>query len=324
MSRVPAISIITPVWNGLPFIKECIESVLSQEFQNWEMIIGDNGSTDGTRAYLEGQTDSRIRIYKHELNRGISGNLNFLFSKANAPLAYILCADDYLQPKGLSHVIAEWSTAGPGVAFIIFSPYIGHSKLRRYSYGVLPKKIGPARSRLAFFLFGNFTGNVSNVSVPVSTVNSAGGFVEHLKTAQDFEMWSKLSKKSDIILSDKNVVFVRQHQGAATHYMTQKGEDYAPLITIYEDLIEQLSIEYERKKLIAYFNCQVSPQYFRTSIKYALFGRFAYMKTVLKTKSPILWNLWRQLLICTPLALSENLREYLGIKWAQNFLNRQK
>ena len=69
-------------------------------------------------------------------------------------------------------------------------------------------------SRLAFFLFGNFTGNLSNVSVKVSVVNSTGGFVEHLKTAQDFEMWHRLSKKNDIILSDnKNVVFVREHTG---------------------------------------------------------------------------------------------------------------
>ena len=42
MPAVPAISILTPVWNGLPYIKECIESVLSQDFQDWEMIIGDN------------------------------------------------------------------------------------------------------------------------------------------------------------------------------------------------------------------------------------------------------------------------------------------
>ena len=52
MSSVPAISILTPVWNGLPYVKECIASVLAQEFQDWELLIGDNGSTDGTREYL--------------------------------------------------------------------------------------------------------------------------------------------------------------------------------------------------------------------------------------------------------------------------------
>ncbi len=324
MSTVPAISIITPVWNGLPYIKECIGSVLAQEFQNWEMLVGDNGSTDGTREYLSGQTDSRIHIYNHKVNLGISGNLNFLFAKATAPLAYILCADDYFHPNGLSYVISEWSSSKPSVVFICFSPDAGDSKLRRYSHSVLPENIPASKSRLAFFLFGNFTGNVSNVSVKVSAVNSTGGFVGHLKTAQDFEMWCRLSKDNDVILSRKNVVYVRRHQAAATNYMTQKGEDYGPLISIYEDLIEQLSIDYERRKLMSYFNTQICSQYFRTAIKYALSGRLTFMKTVLKTKSPILWNVWSQLLICTPLALSENLREYIGIKLARNFMDKDK
>ena len=124
------------------------------------------------------------------------------------------------------------------------------------------------------------------------------------------------------MLSDKDVVFVRQHGESATFYMTQKGEDYAPLIGIYEDLIDQLSVDYKRKQLITYFNSNVCPQYFRTAIKYALAGRFTFMNTVLKAKSSILWNVWAQLLYCTPLALSVNLREYLCIKRAQKFMRQ--
>src|SRR5688500_602576 len=139
MSRIPAISIITPVWNGLPYIKECIGSVLAQEFQNWELLIGDNGSTDGTTDYLATLNDSRIHIYKHEINRGISGNLNFLFSKANAPLAYILCADDCFHSKGLNYVIDEWNSSIESVVFICFSPDAGSCKLKQYAYNTLPK-----------------------------------------------------------------------------------------------------------------------------------------------------------------------------------------
>ena len=320
MSTKPAVSIITPVWNGLPFLKECLRSVLDQNFQNWEMLIGDNGSTDGTSDYLAQQSDPRIQIYKHEFNRGICGNLNFLFTKANAPIAYILCADDYFYPGELNHILEEWGASNPNVAFITFSPDVGHSKLRRYTYNVLPKNIRPAESRLAFFLFGNFTGNLSNVSVKVSAVNDAGGFLEHLKTAGDFEMWCRLSKKNELVISDRNVVFVREHLRAATHYMTQKGEDYAPLIGIYEDLLNQLSSDYSRKELVSYLNTQITPQYFRTGIKYALAGRITFLKTVLKTKSSILWNSWKQFLICTPLSLSESIRENLGIRSAKNFI----
>ena len=235
-----------------------------------------------------------------------------------------MCADDYFHPKGLSDVIDEWASSKPSIAFICFNPNAGNNKLRQYAYSVLPKKYSSNGIKVGVLsLLGNFTGNLSNVSVKVSVVNSTGGFVEHLKTAQDFEMWHRLSKKNDIILSDKkNVVFVREHTGSATHYLTQKGDDYGQLITIYEDLLEQLSIEHKRKKLISYFNTQISSQYFRTAIKHALSGKFTFMKTMLRTKSPLLWNIWSQLFICTPLALSPSLREYLAMKWAQKFYDR--
>ena len=324
MSSVPAISIITPVWNGLPYIKECIASVLAQYFHDWEHLIGDNGSTDGTWEYLQTLSDPRVQIFRHERNLGISGNLNFLFSKATAPIASILCADDYFHPGGLARVVEAWRSANARVAFICFRPESGKSRINQYAYSVLPEKISPDLSPLAFFLFGNFTGNISNVSVKVSAFNSAGGFVNYLKTAQDFHMWYKLARNNEIILTDKKVVYIREHEGSATYYMTRKGDDYIQLLTIYEDLVEQLSNEYDRNSLISYFNMQLSPQYYRTGIKYALSGKFTYLKRVLNAKSSILWDTWKQLLITVPLAIALNFREYLVVQRAKSFIRQSQ
>lgn len=324
MSTTPAISIITPVWNGLPFIKECIASVLAQEFQDWEQLIGDNASTDGTMEYLEGLADPRIHIYTHEKNLGISGNLNFLFANARAPLAYILCADDYFHSGGLTRVIEEWRSSNSNVAFICFRTGTGGSRVNEYAYSILPKKISPEFSPLAFFLFGNFTGNISNVSVRVSALNSTKGFASHLKTAQDFEMWRSLASKSDIVLTEGKVVYSREHEGSASHPHLTKGDAYPQLITIYEVLVEQLSKDYDRKKLIAYFNTKICPQYYRTGIKYALIGKYAYLKLVIKARSSILWNTWKQLLICVPLAIAQDLREYIVVKRAKDFVRQSK
>ena len=79
MTGVPSISIVTPVWNGLPYIKELLSLSLSQDFQDWEMIIGDNSSTDGTSEYLQTLNDPRIKVFRHEKNLGVYRNIHFSY-----------------------------------------------------------------------------------------------------------------------------------------------------------------------------------------------------------------------------------------------------
>jgi hypothetical protein len=105
--------------------------------------------------------------------------------------------------------------------------------------------------------------------------------------------------------------------------MTQKAEDYGQLIAIYERLFKKLATQYEPEKLMFHFNSQITSQYFRTAIKYGLAGRFAFMKTVLNAKSPILWSRWRQFLICLPMALFPNLRENVAVRSAQSFMQKK-
>src|SRR5688572_29907894 len=326
MNAVPEISIITPVWNGLPYIKECIDSVLSQEFKNWELLVGDNCSTDGTREYLNQLNDPRIRVFNHDKNRGIFGNLNFLFDQAQAPLAYILCADDYFYPNGLGNTISDWKNATPNTGLICHNAKenLSYSKLMRYSYSVLPGILEPVKSKLAFFLFGNFIGNLSNVSLKVDALRASGRFVENLKTAGDFEMWSRMTLKYDLILSNTLTVHVRRHEGVASNYMTKNGEAYHQQVVIFERLIEQLTPVYDRKNLLLYFHVNTCTQHFRTAIRSALYGNFNYMMVLLRTKSSILWPKWLQLFSCFPLGLTEGGRESLSVHLAKNFINQHK
>jgi glycosyltransferase involved in cell wall biosynthesis len=324
MSSASSISILTPVWNGLPYIKECVESVFAQEFQDWEFIISDNGSTDGTRDYLDTLTDPRVKIFKQEKNLGIDGNLNFLISKAGAPLAYTLCADDYFYPGGLERTMKEWNKVDPNTAFIGFNwkEVLKHSELARYSYQVLPKNLDPRRSKFAFFLFGNLPGNLSNVSAKVDVLRASGGFNEHLKQAGDFELWSRIAKDHPIVLSDTETVFVRRHENVATNYMNKKGEQFAEHLAVYEKLIQELSPYVDRKKLLAYFNIEIASFHLRDAIKFALYGRFARVKTFINTNSSICWPKWKQVVLCLPFALYEGGKSRYIIRMAKNIMNQ--
>lgn len=323
MSEAAEISIITPVWNGQPYIKECVESVLAQDFKNWEMLIGDNESTDGTRDYLDQLNDQRIHVFKHDHNLGIYGNLNFLLSKARSPLVYFLCADDYFLSGGLRRAITDWNSASPNTGVICFNKEtIKYSKLMRYSYNVLPRQIDPAKARLAFFLFGCFPGNLSNMSIRIDA--ASGGFSENFTTAGDFEMWSRITRNYELILSETETVYVRQHENTASHYMTRNGEVYTQLLLIFEKLIDELSTSFNRKDLILYFHVTICAQHFRRAIKSALLGRFTYMKVLLAAKSSILWPKWLQLFSCFPLGFLENGRETISVHLAKNFVSQSK
>lgn len=306
--KKPAISIVTPVWNGLPYLKECVDSVLTQDFQDWELIISDNGSTDGTRDYLDTLVDPRIQTYKQEKNLGIDGNLNFLFSKASGDIAYTLCADDYFYPGAIRKIVNEWSLVPPNTGFIGFNwkEVIKHSINARYSYEVLPKVLGPGFAQLAFFLFGNMPGNLSNVSSKVSAVVGGGGFNEAFQLAGDYEMWSRLARTHTMVLSDTETCYVRRHEGVATNYLNKQGQLFNEHVIIYEKFVEELSVYCDRKKLIDYFNIELCSYHLRDSIKAIAYGRSANIKRYLTVKSPIFWPTWKRFFGCLPFALYES------------------
>lgn len=319
----PEITIVTPVWNGLPYIRECIESVLAQDFTNWQMVIGDNGSTDGTRDYLDQINDPRIEVYKHDQNKGIFGNLNFLFSKAKGPIAYILCADDYFYPGALKLTLDSWRSVDANTGLLVFNnESIRFGKTMNFFYEKAPREMDPVKASLIFFLFGNFVGNISNASVKVDVVKNCGWFSENFATAGDFEMWTRLTQKYNLHFIDKQNVFVRRHPGVASNYMTGNGEQYKQLLIIFKRLIDDLSRSYQRHELVKYFHISICAFHFRRAMKAALHGKFTYMKVMLKARSSILWPRWMQMFTCFPLGFVEGLREKLTIGRAQNFLNR--
>lgn len=94
------VSIIMPVYNGERFIAQAINSVLAQTWQDWELIVIDDGSTDGTSAIIQAYTDLRIRYYYQE-NHGQTTALNHGLELAHGDCITTLDADDWLTPDSL-------------------------------------------------------------------------------------------------------------------------------------------------------------------------------------------------------------------------------
>jgi glycosyltransferase involved in cell wall biosynthesis len=96
MTTIPKVSVGMPVYNGEPFIGKALGSLLSQTFFDFELIISDNASTDGTQILCEeyAAKDRRIRYIRQSVNRGAIANFNFVLKEARGEYFMWAAADD--------------------------------------------------------------------------------------------------------------------------------------------------------------------------------------------------------------------------------------
>ena len=107
--RGPLVSVITPVYNGETFLRQCLDSVLAQTYQDYSCTVVDNRSTDATPEIVEeyARRDSRIRLQRHEEFVDANENHNRAFRSLVPESAYckVLQADDLLFPECLSRMV---------------------------------------------------------------------------------------------------------------------------------------------------------------------------------------------------------------------------
>ena len=102
----PLISIITPCFNAAPYIKDAIESVLSQTYRNFEFILVNDGSLDNTEQIIQSYSDERIRYFKQP-NQGQCKASNFGLSKSKGSYIKFFDADDLMNSKHLEEQLKK-------------------------------------------------------------------------------------------------------------------------------------------------------------------------------------------------------------------------
>ena len=95
---MPQVSIITPCYNSSEFLEETIQSVLHQNFTDWEWIITDDKSSDNSVEIIKKQQDSRIILIEAKKNGGAGHARNLSLEKATGRYITFLDADDYWEP----------------------------------------------------------------------------------------------------------------------------------------------------------------------------------------------------------------------------------
>ena len=121
----PQLTVGIPIFNGMPHLRQAIESVLGQTLSDFEVLAIDDGSEDDTLDYLSSLTDPRLRIVTQP-NRGVTTTLNRLLTEANSPWLVRLDADDLASPDRL-HIVTDFIRRFPQAGmFYSRAQHLGH------------------------------------------------------------------------------------------------------------------------------------------------------------------------------------------------------
>jgi glycosyltransferase involved in cell wall biosynthesis len=209
----PKISVVIPVWNGERYLRQTIDSILAQDLADFEVLVIDDGSTDGTAGILaEYSRDPRIRVHTQE-NQGLVKTRNLALRMASCELLAFIDADDLAAPSRLSRQFA-YMTAHPKVAALgSHIQYIDPDgrPLRVLRYPTGPAEVASAMARYCAIA-------QPAVMIRRTAALDVGGYRPAFKFgAEDYDLWLRLSERHEIENLPEILTYYRIHGASITH-----------------------------------------------------------------------------------------------------------
>lgn len=230
-------SVIIPVYNQEKYIKECVKSVLSQDYENLEVIVVDDGSTDATPEILKSFGEKICYIYQD--NRGAAAALNVGLRLTQGSLVAWLSSDDlYLPGKITSQVQKLQENPSLGLVYTDWTMIDAEGRELQTVCAPCP----PAKAFAREMLKGNFI-NGSSVLIKKECFKRVGYFDERLPADVDGDMWFRLLKQGYHFGHVPRLLLkYRWHSGNLSHnyHLMQACKDQVRLKVIETFSIEQL------------------------------------------------------------------------------------
>jgi glycosyltransferase involved in cell wall biosynthesis len=214
MAHQPKISVILPVYNGERYLCEALESVFAQTEPDFELIVGDDGSTDRTKEILKRFADDpRLKGFRFESNLGQYRHMKRILSKAQAPLIKFLSHDDALTPECLAEHVAFFETHPNALLAMCQATMVDENgaTLGQWPTGGQPVVYDRIIGLQLFLYHGCVPGSFSTVCVRRAAFDQVGGFDESFQVAADYEMWVRLCTHGCLGDLQKPLVRERHH-----------------------------------------------------------------------------------------------------------------
>ncbi|MBQ8704676.1 MAG: glycosyltransferase family 2 protein [Bacteroidales bacterium] len=236
---MPLYSIIIPLYNKAPYVRKAVESVVGQIFTDWELIVVDDGSTDGSSDIAASIHDDRIKLIRQG-NAGVGAARNRGVAESVAPYLCFLDADDWWEPTFLEEM-AGLIERHPGAGIYGTGYWIVKNGRKRLApigveEGFAEGEINYCQVYARTLCMPLWTGAVC---MPRWVFDEAGGFPANVKLGEDFLLWVHVALKHKAVLLNKPLSNYNQdvdvkyrgthHLHAPEHHMLWHLNDLEPL-----------------------------------------------------------------------------------------------
>ena len=207
----PSITVLLSVHNGMPYLPAAVESILGQTHRDFEFLIVDDASGDGTADYLATLKDERVRVLKLPSNIGLTAALNHGLRAAGGEFVARQDADDLSRPERFAQQKA-FLDAHPSCVAVGAQAELIHESGRVLS----PKPYPVSDPAIRFaHLFDNALAHTA-VMFRKDVVLAAGGYDETWTASQDYELWSRVTEHGTLENLSETLVALRVRAGSIT------------------------------------------------------------------------------------------------------------
>lgn len=226
------ISIVTPAFNAAPYLQETLDSIGAQTLTDWELIVIEDGTDDGTRVLVEAFASTHpqaVTYLRHEKNRGLPATRNTGIAAARGDWVALIDADDLWEPTHLNNLLHLAETRGADIihsGVVLFVSDTGETLSYR-------EPDDQALADLPFSLFDSrYPIQPSSTLLRTSLLKMTKGFDVSFKYVEDREYWIRLVRNgARIAFCPMRTCRYRQHEQA----MTQNAEKMSLGIAMVHD-----------------------------------------------------------------------------------------
>jgi glycosyltransferase involved in cell wall biosynthesis len=239
---MPKVSVIIPTYNRLPMLKEAVDSVLAQNFEDFELIVVDDGSTDGTADEIV-KYGGRVKLLQHKENRGVSASRNTGITHAKGKYIAFLDSDD-LWVKGKLKIQTTFLDENPHYPLC----YTDEIWIRK------GKRVNPMLKH------AKYSGWIFEKCLPLCTISPSsammrktlfsrvGLFDEALPVCEDYDLWLRISARFPIFFIDKKLIVKRG--GHADQLSNRSWGNDRYRVMALEKLLSEPYVRPEERELI--------------------------------------------------------------------------